>query len=320
MESKVFAAVLFPTEEHHRIMLAQAAPEVEFYYGKLEDLPPERLEKVQVVLGNPSAAMLPRLTGMKLLQLNSAGVNGYFLAENALPPGAQLCNASGAYGVGIAEHMLGMTLALKKKLHRYRDAQMAGNWVDFGKVSAITGSRTLVVGLGDIGGEYGRRMAALGSIVAGIKRTPGTKPDWLSELGTLNNLKEMLAEADIVFVCLPDTPATRGLFSREMLGYMKQGAILLNAGRGTAIDTEALCDAVKSGALGGAGLDVTDPEPLPVGHRMWKIENILITPHVSGGFHLPYTHDRIVEICADNLRCLLDGQPFTHVVNRKEGY
>ena len=176
------------------------------------------------------------------------------------------------------------------------------------------------MGLGDIGSEFGKRMAALGSAVSGVKRTPGVRPDWLSRLETMEKLDEMLPEADFVFLSLPETPATRGLFDRERLGRMKQGAVLLNAGRGSAVDTEALCDAVGSGALLGAGLDVTDPEPLPEGHRMWGIENILITPHVSGGFHLPATQDRVVEICGENLRRYREGLPFTHLVNREQGY
>lgn len=317
---KIQAAVLFPTEERHRDLLKQTAPEVDFYFGKLEELPAEALGKLPVVLGNPSAAMLPQLSGLKLLQLNSAGVGAFYLAEGALPAGAALCNASGAYGVGIAEHALGMALVLKKRLHQYRDAQRAGEWVDYGKVSAILGSNTLVVGLGDIGGEFGRRMAALGSNVSAIKRTPGDKPEWLAQLGLLDQLDEMLPEADIVLLSLPDTPSTRGLFDRARIARMKKGAILLNVGRGNVLDTDALCDAVESGALGGAGLDVTDPEPLPAGHRMWGVENILITPHVSGGFHLPYTHDQIVEIAAENLRAWLDGASLTHLVDRKAGY
>lgn len=310
-------AVLFPVTEAHRRVLSEAAPGAEFFFGAP---PEEELPALDAVLGNPPASMLPRLSGLRLLQLCSAGVGGAYLTENALPDGCALCNASGAYGPGIAEHMLGMALSLVKRLHQYRDSQRAREWADHGEVASILGSRTLVVGLGDIGTEFGRRMAALGSSVSGVKRTPGQKPDWLTELGTLEDLDRLLPDADFVFLSLPDTPATRGLFDRERIGRMKKGAVLLNAGRGTAVDTEALCDAAESGALRGACLDVTDPEPLPPGHRMWEIENILITPHVSGGFHLPYTHDRIVEICAGNLRRLAAGEPLCSLVNRKEGY
>ena len=130
----------------------------------------------------------------------------------------------------------------------------------------------------------------------------------------------MLAEADLGSRSLAAIPGTRGLFDKERLDRMRHGAVLLNAGRGSAVDTEALCNAVESGKLLGAGLDVTEPEPLPEGHRMWGIENILITPHVSGGFHLPATCDRIVKICRENLRRHQDGLPFTHLVNWEQGY
>ena len=313
-------AVLFPTNPTHRALLEASAPGMNVWFKALEKFPPLALSNVRVVLGNPSPAMLPQLTGLGLLQLSSAGVAPFYLAGGALPPGAQLCNASGAYGPAIAEHMLGMALALKKRLHQYRDVQRAGQWRDCGEVTSIFGSKTLVVGFGDIGREFGWRMHALGSAVTGVKRTPGAAPDWLEELATLDRLDSLLPEADVVFLSLPDTPATRGLFDRERIGRMKKGAILLNAGRGSAVDTAALCDAVESGALAGAGLDVTDPEPLPAGHRLYGVENILLTPHVSGGYHLPYTLDRIVEISAKNLQKWIAGEPLTHVVNRKEGY
>ena len=116
------------------------------------------------------------------------------------------------------------------------------------------------------------------------------------------------------------TQRPRGLFDAKRLSRMKEGAILLNAGRGNAIDTPALCDAVESGHLRGAGLDVTDPEPLPPDHRVWGVKDIVITPHVSGGFHLPYTHDRIVQICVENLRRFLAGEELLHRVNREAGY
>lgn len=317
---KPVVSVIFPLKEHHVRMLRDAAPEAEFRLEPLAQLSDPELAEITCLCGNPPASLLPKLTGLKLLQLNSAGVNSCYLAPGALPEGAELCNASGAYGPGIAEHMLGMLLALTKKLHLYRDSQRLSDWTDHGEVVSIQSSRTLVVGLGDIGSEFGKRMAMLGSRVTGIRRTNAAKPDWLDSQYTLSDLDRLLPEADFVFFALPETAATTGLMNRERIGRMKKGAFLLNAGRGTVLDTEALCDAVESGSLGGAGLDVTDPEPLPSGHRMWQIPNILLTPHVSGGFHLPETHDRIVQICAQNLRACLDGQPLCHIVNRKEGY
>lgn len=310
--------VLFSTNAAHREKLAAAAPDAELFFGA-DSIPEERLCQVRAVLGNPSAALLKKLPALELVQLNSAGIGNY--ADPAvLPEHVVLTNASGAYGPGIAEHMLGLALGLMKKLHRYRDNQRAGKWLDEGTVSTFIGASVLVVGLGDIGREFAKRANALGAKVTGIKRTPGICPEYVERLYTLDKLDDCLPSADIVFLSLPDTPITKGLMGKERLARMKKGAILLNAGRGTAVNTEALCDAVESGHLSGAGLDVVDPEPLPEGHRAWKIRDIFLTPHVSGYFHLPYTHDRIVDICAENLRRFFAGEPLQHLVNRKEGY
>lgn len=129
--------------------------------------------------------------------------------------------------------------------------------------------------------------------------------------------KAMLAEAcqnaALRFVSAKDVSADE--FSK-----MKKGAFFLNVGRGTAVDTEALCDALESGHLAGAALDVTDPEPLPKEHRLWDAPGVLITPHVSGGFHLRATHDRIIAIAARNIRHFLQGEAFENLVDKTKGY
>jgi len=145
-------------------------------------------------------------------------------------------------------------------------------------------------------------------------------PDYVTNLYTMEKLDECLAWADIVYLSLPDTPETAGLFDRQRLLKMKPGSFLLNVGRGNVVDLDALCDCLESGHLAGAGVDVTDPEPLPAQHRAWDVENLIITPHVSGGFHLDYTHDRIVEICAGNLGRFVRGEPLYNLVDRETGY
>ena len=119
---------------------------------------------------------------------------------------------------------------------------------------------------------------------------------------------------------LPDTPETRHLFNAGRLALCKPGAILLNVGRGTAVDGEALAAAVHSGQLSGAGLDVTDPEPLPPEHPLWAEPNVIITPHVTGGFSLPKTLDNIVDIFAHNLRRYAAGQPLDNQMDRRTQY
>ena len=119
---------------------------------------------------------------------------------------------------------------------------------------------------------------------------------------------------------LPGTKLTAKIINRETLKLMKKDAVIINVGRGSAIDTDALCDALEDGRLLGAALDVTDPEPLPRDHRLWKIKNAVITPHVSGGYSLQETYERIVKICADNLEAYMNGRELINIVNKSEGY
>ena len=133
-------------------------------------------------------------------------------------------------------------------------------------------------------------------------------------------MDSLLPRADVVAVTLPGTQATSGLLSRERIARMKEGAVLLNVGRGTIVDTEALCDALESGRLGGAGVDVTDPEPLPPEHRLWRLPTAVVTPHVSGFYHLKETHERIVDIMVENLKRFQAGEPLKNQVDFSTGY
>ena len=277
------------------------------------------MDWANVLLGNVPPAMLSGSPALEWVQTGSAGVEDY-IKPGVLAPDALLTNATGAYGLAIAEHMLGMLLMLLKKLELYRDAQRTGAWQSQGAVKAVYGSTVLVLGMGDIGGEFGRRCKALGAKVIGVRRSPRPCPDYADEVHLLADLDQLLPQADVVAVTLPGTEATRGLMDRVRLAKMKEGAVLLNVGRGFIVDTEALCDALESGRLAGAGLDVTDPEPLPAGHRLWNIPTAVVTPHVSGHYHLRETHQRIVNIFAENLRRFQAGEPLRNQVDFATGY
>ena len=271
-----------------------------------------------VIFGSPKADFIKVCPRLKWIQLQSAGTNGYVTGE--VKEAVQLSCATGGYGHAISEHMLGLTFELFKKLHLYRDEQAAGRWQERGKVRSIQGTVVLVVGLGDIGGQYARRMKALGSYVIGIRRTSHAKPDYVDELLLPEQMEEALPRSDIVALAVPGLKATTGLIGRSQLAKMKKDAIILNVGRGFSIDTEALCDALESGALGGAGLDVTDPEPLPPGHRLWKLENAVITPHVSGGRNMNETGQYIMKLNLENARRFVRGEQLESLVDYKTGY
>lgn len=326
------ALVTIPTGERHRNLLQQAAPGWEFRFRGTDTLvcaPQEALpgqpvtqedvDWAQVILGNVPAAMLHGSPALEWLQTNSAGVEAY-IQPGVLAGDTLLTNATGAYGLAIAEHMLGMLLELFKKLELYRDAQKSGAWQSQGAVKAVYGSTVLVLGMGDIGGEFAARCKALGAKVFGVRRSPRPCPEYADEVHLLEDLDSLLPQADVVAITLPGTDATRGLMSRERLAKMKEGAVLLNVGRGFIVDTEALCDALERGHLSGAGVDVTDPEPLPPTHRLWNIPAAVVTPHISGFYHLRETHERIVGIFLENLRHFQAGEPLRNLVDFATGY
>ena len=278
----------------------------------------ETAGNLTVIFGNPGAAFLELCPRLKWLQLQSAGTNGYM--EGQVKDTVQLCCATGGYGHAIGEHMVGLTFELLKKLHLYRDEQAAGRWQGRGQVLSIQGAVVLVIGLGDIGSQYARRMKALGSYIIGVRRTAHAKPEYVDELLLPEQMEEALPRADVVALSVPGLKATTGLIGRAQLAKMKKGAVILNVGRGFSIDTEALCDALESGALGGAGLDVTDPEPLPPGHLLWKLENAVITPHVSGGRNMIETGQYIMKLNLENSRRFVRGEVLESLVDFKTGY
>jgi phosphoglycerate dehydrogenase-like enzyme len=276
---------------------------------------------VELIFGFPAPATLARYPALKWIQLFLAGIDAY--KAHAGNAGIVITNASGAYGQSVSEHMTACTLALVKRLHQYRDEQNKGLWHQRGGVTSVKGAVVLVAGLGDIGGEFARQMKALGAYVIGVRRArveAAKKPDYADELILSTQLDDALPRADIVASVLPNTSTTAGLFSRERLAKMKHGAYLINAGRGNAVDADALCDALDSGALAGAALDVTDPEPLPAGHRLWRTENVLLTPHVSGGFNLPQTYKNVWEIFLDNAARYVKGGELRNVADFELGY
>lgn len=311
--------VVIPVEEHHKSLLKDSAGDSEIEFISLSELTKEQVQDADIIIGNISPDLIKGSTKLKWLQLNTAGTDGYVL-DGVLPENTLLTNATGAYGLAISEHMIGSLLCIMKKLHLYTADQTKHIWDDHGNVTSIYDSDTLVVGFGDIGSEFAIRMNALGSRVTGIRRTKTEKPEYLKALYRMDALYECLADADIVAACLPGTNETYHVFDKEAFSKMKKGAYFLNVGRGSAVDSYALADALNSGHLAGAAIDVTEPEPLPKDHPLWDADNLLITPHISGNDHLKETHERIIKIAADNLNRFMEGRELRNIVDFTTGY
>lgn len=309
--------VVMPFKDHHKKMMAETFPKVEFIYDKE---PSESiLQSVEAIIGNIKPTLLKKAVNLKWLQLNSAGTDGY-CEPDILPQQAILTNATGAYGLALSEYMLAVLMAMQKHLYRYYDNQKQKQWKDEGEVTSIFNAKVLVVGLGDIGSCFAAKLKALGATVIGVKRRIGEKPECVDEVISLDRLNEYLPKVDIVANILPATKATYHLFDKAKFALMKKGAFFINAGRGNAVVESDLFDALSTKHLAGAAIDVTEIEPLPKDSNLWSLENLYITPHTAGQYHLPATQDNIVNIAKDNLKALLNDEPLNNIVDFATGY
>ena len=311
--------IVLTVEERHREMFKKAAPEAELIYCLADQVTKEQAQEANVIIGNVPREYLKDSPNLRWIQLNNAGTEG-FCDPGVLPEGTLLTNASGAYGMAISEHLIAMLFMIQKHLGVYRDQQKEHLWIKQEPMLVTEGSTVLVLGLGDIGSTFARKMKAMGSYVIGVRRTLREKPDYVDELYTMDALSRLLPRADVVALSLPGYAATRGVIGKEELDRMKPGAVLLNVGRGTAVDTNALSDALYAGKLAGAGLDVTDPEPLPADHPIWDAPGALITPHVSGGYALKPTLEKILAHSARNLERYEKGETLENRVDLTTGY
>jgi len=251
----------------------------------------------------------------------SAGVEGYVaIPELISRQEIVLTNMKGMYGPVIAEHVFAMMLTLTRDLPYYIDADRRGEWSrgPGGDLSALQGRTMLIVGLGGIGSEIAMRAHAFNMRVLGTVRTARAAPPYVDELGTAADLDRFLPMADIVVLAVPLTDETRGMMDRNTIDRMKDAAWLVNIARGAVVDTEALVEALDSGKIDAALLDVTEPEPLPPGHPLWNRDNVLITPHIAARAELSV--ERRFELIVENMRRFGAGEPLLNVVDKAAGY
>lgn len=258
---------------------------------------------------------------LKWLCVPSAGVDylmkpGVFANEDCL-----LSNSSGAYGVSISEHMIAVSLTMMRRLTEFFEETRSSQWGRPRPQRSLWGSRITVLGTGDIGQCFARRAKAFEpDRIIGINRS-GARPDPVFDrVVSVDALDEILPETDLLAMSLPDTPETRGILTRERLWSLPEGAFVVNVGRGSAIDEEALADCLEAGHLAGAALDVFQKEPLPKESRLWKTKGMLITPHVAGNLTLEYTLDKNVAMFCEDLVNFAEGKPLKYGVDRTKGY
>ena len=267
-----------------------------------------------IIVGQPPED----LSGAKLLQSTNAGVEKLL---SHIPDNVIITNVTGAFGEVISEYIIGGVLTLSRNLFQYREQQRRHIWQEIPHGNLLYGRNTLILGCGDIGTSTAEKLRAFGMKVTGIRRSPVPTHGFDRVFG-MDMIEELLPETDLLICCLPHTPETVGMLSEKQITLLKRGAVLVNVGRGSLINETALITALKSGNISGAVLDVFALEPLPESSPLWDMENVLITPHISGPSfgHFPEVERRIAAICADNISRYLSGKPLVNVIDRSKGY
>jgi phosphoglycerate dehydrogenase-like enzyme len=253
----------------------------------------------------------PRL---RWVSSTGAGVDNIMAARDYLPPGVIATRMVDIFNDAMAEYVLGYLLALTLDVRRVLRQQAAKEWVQFAP-PLLRGRRAVVVGLGRIGGEVARTLQRAGLDVVGVSRTGGPA-EGIEEVHPIGELDSVLPRADVLVLVTPLTNETRGLIDGRRLGLLPNGAVVVNIGRGAVVKQDDLVRALQSGALGGAALDVFEREPLPEDSPLWTMENVIVTPHISGPDNIPVNAQRFLE----NYRRFVAGEPLAGVVDFERGY
>ncbi len=280
------------------------------------------LEEAQVILGRCSPQLIRTAKKLHWLQHFGSGVDRCLLSPAAQEADFILTNAQHTAGPPIAEHVIAMLMMLTRNLHYFHHMQQQQTWQRPPDTPApmieIGGKTMLVVGLGGIGAEVARRAAALDMKVIATRRSSREGPDFVDYVGLSDELPALAAQADVIVNALPLTRETTGIFGEEFFATIKPGAYFISIGRGKSTDTAELIAALKDGRLAGAGLDVTDPEPLTGGHELWTLPNVIITPHIAYMTDRGFERNRLV--ITENLRRYINGERMLNVVDIQRGY
>jgi phosphoglycerate dehydrogenase-like enzyme len=264
------------------------------------------------------AAALRKGPRLRWIHARSAGLDRV-LAPEVLAHPAVLTNGRGAFSPALAEFVLAALLFFAKDLRRLVARQAAGAWEPF-DMERLEGRTVGIVGYGDIGRAVASRLRPLGVHVLALRRRPGLSRDdaLVSEVVPPERLIDLVSRADDVVVTAPLTPQTRGLVSRQAIAAMRPTAVLVNVGRGPVVDEAALVEALEQGRIRGAALDVFETEPLPAGHPLWRLPNVLLSPHCAD--HVPGWVDEGTRVFLRQLERFRRGEPLLDPVDKSAGY
>ncbi len=301
--------------------LQQLVPGVEFVKATTEAEAIQHAAGADAIIGFCTRDVLDAAVDATWIQIFSAGAERCVAVPQVRNAKVVLTNMQKMSSPVLAEHAVAMVMSLGRGLVVYGKLMATGEWRRGGPeapgMQEIGGKTLLVVGLGGIGTEVARRGAALGMRVVGTRRSSREGPDFVDYVGLSGELHSLAADADFIVNALPLTAETTGIFDKTFFAEAKKGSYFISVGRGASVVTDDLLQALESGQLAGAGLDVTDPEPLPADHRLWQMKNVIITPHVAGWGG---SGERRQILLLENVRRFIAGDALLNVVDPQRGY
>ncbi|MFW5685096.1 MAG: D-2-hydroxyacid dehydrogenase [Spirochaetota bacterium] len=278
------------------------------------------LDRIEVSLDHFPLDLLPRATNLKWYQQGGAGADWLLNHPEVRDLNFTLTSASGVHAVNMSEHMLAYLLALGRGFPAAIRGQRNRVWEENRQqdLFELAGKRVLLLGVGAIGARFATLCRACEMEVVGVRRDPSASVEGAARMVGPEQLRDELPRTDVLASTLPHTEETHHLIGREEIALLKDGAVIVNVGRGGTIDEQAMVEALRSGKLRGAGLDVFETEPLPADSPLWEMENVIITPHYSG--LTPHYNERLFDIFVDNLGRYLRGEALRNVVDKRLGY
>jgi phosphoglycerate dehydrogenase-like enzyme len=313
--------VILVNDSLHDVLpqLQKAAPAVRFV--EINKARPRDIAAADATIGVCSAEVLKTAEHLAWIQWPAAGVERCVQQPLLRERAPLLTNLQRTMGPSIAEHVIAMMFALSRHFDEFYRQQQQAHWEPYDsapELNDIEGKTVLVVGLGGIGTEVARRAHALGMRVVATRASGREGPDFVSYVGLPDELPKLTKDADFVVNCLPLTPETTAIFTKEFFATMKRSAYFISIGRGRSTVTADLTAALHDGTIAGAGLDVVDPEPLPPESPLWHAPHLILTPHISANTAVAeQARDAVI---AENLRRYVAGEPMLSVVDISKGY
>ncbi|MBI3468093.1 MAG: D-2-hydroxyacid dehydrogenase [Planctomycetes bacterium] len=305
----------FPIGDDLLGLVRDAAPQARVVVADKDQLTAE-LADAEIFYGWHSPEVFAHAPKLRWIQSSAAGLDR-LLTPEVVARGLIITNASGIHASAVAETAWALTLAVARGLHTYIRQQQDHTW-QWTTLYDMFGGTAGIIGLGGIGRQYARVARAFDMRVIAVDPHVREKPADVAELRGMDRLDDLLRQSDMVLVSCPYTPETRYLINRTRLSLMKPTAILVNIARGGIIDEPALAEALRAGKLAGAGLDVTEVEPLPADNPLWDAPNLVISPHCGGVSS--HRMRKLIEFFCENLKRYQAGQPLSNLVDQQKGY